>query len=83
MKGMAVIMFGLAFFYDWFWLPNPEINYMSFSYGLAIVSVFFTFFCCITLNKYRKIVREDYHSPANLTAIPPPVMYKMPSSSLY
>jgi hypothetical protein len=78
LKGMAVIMFGLAFKFDWFWLPNPEINYPHFSYGLAIVSTFFSFFSTIAQINYRNIVREEYHQPANLTAVPPPVLtYKI------
>jgi len=72
LKGIAVIMFGLAFKYDWFWLPTPEINYPHFSYGLAIVSTFFSFFSSLALVQYRNIVRADYYQPANFTAGPPP-----------
>jgi hypothetical protein len=77
LKAIAVIMFGLGFKYDWFWLPNPEINYPHFSYGLAILSTFFSFFSAIAHVQFRNIVQEEYHQPAHLTAIPPPVMYKM------
>jgi len=76
LKGIAVVMFGLAFKYDWFWIPHPEINYPHFSYGLAIVSTFFSFFASIALREYRNIVRQEYHQPANLTAVPPPLLYK-------
>jgi len=78
MKSCSVIMFGLAFKYDWFWLPNPEINYPHFSYGLAIVSAFFSFFSSLAHTQYRNIVREEYHQPALMsTAVPHPVMYKI------
>jgi len=76
LKGCSVLMFGLAFKFDWFWLPNPEINYPHFSYGLAIVSTFFSFFASLAYVEYRNIVREEYYQPANLTADPPPpLMY--------
>ena len=77
-KGVLVILFGLGFKYDYYWLPEPTISYPHFSYGLAIVSTFISFFSSIAHVNYRNIVREEYHQPAMLTAIPPPVMmYKM------
>lgn len=79
MKAISVIMFGLAFKYDYFWLPNPELNYLHFSYGLCIVSTFFSIFSSMAHRVYRNIVWEEYHRPANLTAMPPPpIMYKGP-----
>jgi hypothetical protein len=63
-KAVAVIMFGLAFKYDPFWLPNHEINYPHVSYGLAICSTFISIFSSMAHRVYRNIVRREYLQPS-------------------
>jgi len=78
LKSAAVIMFGLAFKFDYYWLPNHTINWMSFSYGLAIVSAFTSIFSSIAHAQYRRIVLQEYQQPATFesTDIPPPAYLK-------
>jgi len=62
-KSVAVIMFGLAFWYDPFWLPQHTINYPHVSYGLAICSAFISIFSSMAHRVYRNIVRREYLQP--------------------
>lgn len=57
-------MFGLGAEFDINWMPNPEINYPHVSYGLAILSAFFTIFSSMGLRVFRSIVREEYLQPS-------------------
>jgi len=61
--GATVIMFGIMFKYDKNWFPNPELNYMSWSYGLAIVSTFFSVGASIGLFTYVGIIRQEMREP--------------------
>lgn len=63
-KSVCVIMFGLAFRFDPFWLPNQEINYPHVSYGLAITSTFVSIFSSMAHRVYRNIVRKEYLQPS-------------------
>lgn len=64
LKAILVIMFGLGAEFDINWMPNPEINYPHFSYGLAIVSTFFTIFGSMAHQVFRAIVRQEYLQPS-------------------
>lgn len=65
MKTIAILMFGLAYKYDPFWLPKPDINYPHFSYGLAIISAFLGIFSSMGHFVHRNIVKiDDYINPA-------------------
>ena len=44
---ITLLTFGVMFFEDRDWLPYPEFNYLSWSYGLAVTSCFFQIFACI------------------------------------
>jgi len=79
LKIAAVLIFGFAFKWDYYWLPNHTINWMSFSYGLAIVSAFSSIFSSIAHWQYRRIVLREYQQPATLVGpdIPPPTYLKM------
>jgi hypothetical protein len=83
MKTIAVIMFGLGFNYDPFWLPKREINYPHISYGLAILSAFFSIFASMAHMVHRRIVREDDYKypagqggPTGTARLAPPSSYK-------
>ncbi|ESN93455.1 hypothetical protein HELRODRAFT_194101 [Helobdella robusta] len=65
MKVSSVLIFGLAYKFDPFWLPQHEINYPHFSYGLLIVSAFFSIFSSVAHRVHRSIVKtDDYINPA-------------------
>ena len=51
---IVVLLFGIAVKVDErSWMPDPYLNYLSWSYGLAVVSVFFSIFATIAqVNKY-------------------------------
>jgi len=64
LKVISLLMFGLGAEFDINWMPNPEINYPHVSYGLAIMSAFFTIFSSMGLRVFRGIVREEYLQPS-------------------
>jgi len=64
LKVISVIMFGLGAEFDIDWMPNPEINYPHVSYGLAILSAFFSIFSSMGLQVFRGIVRQEYMQPS-------------------
>jgi len=64
LKAISVIMFGLGAEFDINWMPKPEINYPHVSYGLAILSTFFTIFSSIAHRVFRSIIREEYVQPS-------------------
>jgi hypothetical protein len=57
-------MFGLGAEFDINWMPHPEINYPHVSYGLAILSSFFTIFGSMAHQVFRSIVRREYQQPS-------------------
>jgi len=60
---VTVIMFGIMFKVDKNWFPYPELNYLSWSYGLAIVSSFFSIGASIALFVYVAIIRQEMREP--------------------
>ena len=60
-------MFGVAVHYDRYWMPYPDLNYLSWSYGLFIVSAFFSIFSIFASVPYCAIAKEELFEP------PPPV----------
>jgi len=59
----TLVMFGIMFKYDRNWFPNPELNYLSWSYGLAVVSTFFCMGASIGLFTYVGIIRQEMREP--------------------
>jgi hypothetical protein len=64
LKVISVIMFGLGAEFDIDWMPNHEINYPHVSYGLAILSAFFTIFASMGHRVFRGIIRHEYLQPS-------------------
>jgi len=79
MKVISIIMFGLGAEYDQYWMPDPDINYPHFSYGMAILSAFGTIFSSMAHQVYRNIVLKEYRQPAIESA----VMQRGPVRSSY
>jgi len=79
MKVFSVIMFGLAAEFDQYWMPDPEINYPHISYGMAILSGFFTIFSSMAHQVFRGIVLKEYRQPAMETS----AMQRTPLRSSY
>ena len=48
LESCIMLLFGLAFYLDRGWLPMYYLNFLSWSYGLAIVSAFFSIFAAIS-----------------------------------
>lgn len=66
---ITVIVFGLAFYLDRQWLPNPYFNYLSWSYGLAVVSGFFSVFQSIAHVTYVMIIHQEMREPPRQVAL--------------
>ncbi|XP_067665560.1 uncharacterized protein [Haliotis asinina] len=47
--GISVIMFGIKADTDRQWLPHPDSNYLSWSFGFAVLSAFFALFAGMCL----------------------------------
>ncbi|CAH1776236.1 unnamed protein product [Owenia fusiformis] len=58
LMGVSVLVFGVMAKEDRTWMPRPELNYMSWSYGLAVLSAFFAFFSGLALAVQGMIVKE-------------------------
>jgi len=59
----AVMVFGILAETDINWMPYPKFNYLSWSYGLAVVSAFFLIFASISLITHVMILRQDLREP--------------------
>ncbi|PAA46176.1 hypothetical protein BOX15_Mlig004071g7 [Macrostomum lignano] len=55
--GVGIIVFGSKCL-DPYWLPNPELNWPSWSFGLAVLSVIFCFFTACFMVPQVKLDRE-------------------------
>jgi hypothetical protein len=64
--GLIVILFGTAVYVDRVWMPRPDLNYLSWSYGLEVVASFFLIFASMALGIYNKIVRQELREPPSL-----------------
>lgn len=62
----TVILFGLAYYLDRDWMPYRQLNYLSWSYGLTIVSTLFMIFASIALLVYNRLVRKEYREPGTM-----------------
>ena len=58
-----IILFGVQAYYDHLWMPHPELNYLSWSYGLAVVTAFFNIFATIYQTVYTRIERQELREP--------------------
>ncbi|KAI0207405.1 hypothetical protein LSAT2_007938 [Lamellibrachia satsuma] len=70
---MILVLFGIEVYTDILWMPNQELNYLSWSYGLAVVSGFFSVFASIALGNYTLIIRQEFREPINKM---PPISIK-------
>lgn len=55
MTGLSVTMFATNSDVDRQWLPRPDQNYLAWSFGLAVVSGFFSLFSamCLLVDSFR------------------------------
>ena len=60
---ITTFTFGLMVYEDRNWLPLPHFNYLSWSYGLTIVSTFFTVFAFIALTVFVVVLRHEHREP--------------------
>ena len=51
---LVCLLFGVMAYEDKFWMPRPDLNYLSWSYGLVIVSAFFSIFGSIAIVVFNK-----------------------------
>ncbi|ELU13586.1 hypothetical protein CAPTEDRAFT_31263, partial [Capitella teleta] len=63
----TLILFGVAVYVDRMWMPEPHLNYMSWSYGLALLSTFFSIFSTIAHFAFRRIALKEFYEPPNLS----------------
>jgi hypothetical protein len=60
----TIILFAACFNWDRNWMPRKDLNYLSFSYGMAVMSAFFSIFASVAIGKYNSIIRHEYrHVP--------------------
>jgi len=59
----TILIFGISFEFDRSWMPNPVLNYLSWSYGCAVVATFFFIFSSIAQVIYTKIERQELREP--------------------
>ena len=59
----VVLVWGVGWYLDRMWLPNPQFNYLFGSYGLAVISAFFSIFASIIEITYVMIVRQEMREP--------------------
>lgn len=57
------LVWALGWYLDLMWLPNPQFNYLFGSYGLAVISAFFSIFATIVEVTYVGIVRQEMREP--------------------
>ena len=65
---MILVLFGVEVYTDILWMPNMHLNYLSWSYGLAVVSAFFSVFATIALVNYTLIIRQEFREPISKMA---------------
>lgn len=78
LKTVAILVFGIMFKLDRLWLPFPYLNYPSFSYGLFILSTFFSIFAGICHFVHTVIVRNLVRAPPMKTNISMPYLSVKP-----
>jgi len=72
-ESCVMLLFGLGFYLDRGWLPMYYLNFLSWSYGLAIVSSFLSIFAAIAQVMYALVERQE--------KLHPPVNYSLPSTA--
>ncbi len=72
------LTWALGWYLDPMWLPNPQFNYLYGSYGLAVISAFFSVFATIAELTYVMIVRQEMREPPR--SVPLSAVY-VPASS--
>lgn len=72
----TTMLFACCFYWDKNWMPRKDLNYLSWSYGLALLSTFFNIFACIPIGIYNRITRTEYRyqqtpqrAPLNLSMV--------------
>lgn len=66
MSGVS-ILFGSAVYVDRVWMPRPDLNYLSWSYGLEVVGAFVLLFASIAILVFNRTVRQELREPPSLT----------------
>jgi len=81
MMSIAVVLFGISAYLDRYWMPNANLNYLSWSYGCANFSAWLLIFASIAIVCYNKIERKDLRAPP--TSILMGSMTKVPSAKYH
>lgn len=66
---VTVLFFGF-FFTEKNWMPRPDLNYPSWSFGLFILSGFFSLFASIGHVTYNRIIRSEYREAPRIPLNP-------------
>ena len=70
----SVIIFGTLATGDRTWMPRPDLNYLSWSFGLAVVSGFFAIFATGALMIYYSWAKAEQkrvpQDPRDLRMVP-------------
>ncbi|ELU01800.1 hypothetical protein CAPTEDRAFT_176233 [Capitella teleta] len=77
LESLTLLVFALMFYQDRNWLPNQHFNYLSYSYGLTLVSCFMSIFSAIAQVTYVLIIRQEMREPpreVNLQGYMPPML---------
>ena len=67
LKTATLVLFGIAVYKDRMWMPRPDLNYMSWSYGLALMSTFFSIFSSIAHVVFNRITRREFYEPPSMS----------------
>jgi len=65
-----MLVFAICYRFDRYYLPIPFFNYLSWSYGLALLSTFFQVFASIAQITYVLIVRQEMREPPAPPTVP-------------
>jgi len=60
LQSAVVLLFGLAVYVDRNWQPMPYLNYLSWSYGFAVIAAFFLIFTSIAQVCYTSLERNSW-----------------------
>ena len=76
----VTLVWALGWYFDKTWLPNPQFNYLYGSYGLAVISAFFSVFASLAEILYVMTVRQEMREPPRSVPLSASAVY-LPASS--
>lgn len=60
LMSIAMLIFGVCVYTDYYWMPNMQLNYLGWSYGCAVASAILSIASSIPLVVYNRIVRDEF-----------------------